>query len=1425
MSNFFRAGFGRLMGVATQAGAGSQERSADRIAGDALRDARDWTGAIDAYRRHLDSFPGDFAIWVQAGHALKEMRDFDASMAAYHAAYKLDPRNSDLLVNIGHLHKMRGQQAAACFAYVVAHDIDANVDAATELADPNLADDIAVARGVFFADPTRDPVGLTAGKSVDVPSDGDESAAALGDAIGTTGLFDEAWYRQRYAIPAGMDAAQHYASVGAAEGNEPHRLFDSRFYVAQVENGLPLGANPLDHFLKVGGPSGLDPHPLFSGEWYRQTTSATASDGERGGAISIVQYLAEATRRDVSPTPLFDARSYRDLTPDLDPADNAFIHYLDNGDAHGVAPIAGFQSGRVLETFGGSPVGGESALELYAHFIGRDQALACATFDQLQPEDFGVRPPPLQPLPSPSADERIVAASRVMQRLAGYSAIGDDDRSADRYAMAKLELLRREPILFDAAIGDLRDATVANATEAVAMFGVLPLHDVARGDGERFPPLGLLERYRTRQLDLARRFRLDHDRVGMVKDGAKISVLLPVYRSPVVYLERAILSVLAQTYANWELCIVDDCSRRSALTDVIKRFCAADPRITFATSRRNGGIADATNRALELATGDYVALFDHDDMLTVDALEIIAARIDTAPETDWLYSDECKIGIDDEPDELLTKPDWSPALLLSVMYTGHLSVYRTALVRSVGGFRSAYDFSQDYDLALRISETEPNVHHVREVLYGWRMIDGSAASGGKPEARRTNIGAVQAAMDRRGWKGRAVALPASNRPRANYALFDQLVSIIIPSDNAAHIAQAVMSIVAWTAYDRYEIIIVTNSRTAAQCREWLDGARIRFAIFDAPYNFSAKCNAGAAVARGDYVVFHNDDVLVLTPDWIEALLEQLVRPGVGGVSPKLLYENGRIQYAGMAVGLRRLTGTTFHAFPRNTSTHFNLAQSTREVGLMCGACCAMPTSLFRTLGGWDAVNVGIAHSDVDLSLRIREAGYRLVYTPHAELIHIGHASIGNDVELPKGSSWKRSKADIFLLKRFPTLMADDPYFPSTMSGISYVDSQEPYRVYPAKAAYTGTGPDILIVSHDLTNSGAPRVAADMAIALKQSGAFVVVTCPTDGPMRTRLTDADIPVIIDALALTGHASFHDFARNFDTVIVNTVIGWRAVKQLDDETEVRWYIHESGLIDEMVRDVDGFRDVLQSARDILAVSTRTATFLRKHGASARLLETGIADPSGLYPVPARSDVVRIGVFGSFEPRKGQDIAAQAFAMLDPRTRKKAELNFFGRDHDPDFQDKVRRTWKDQPGLHFRGEKGHPDYWYCLADMDIVLVPSRDDPLPLVASDALALGKTIVCSDSTGTSDYIEHEVSGFVFPTERAADLAVLLAELIEDRGLREAVRGPARAVYESMFTMAAFVDRLTDRIAPRSGVVDDSRTASAGDVLAAPALVS
>ena len=443
----------------------------------------------------------------------------------------------------------------------------------------------------------------------------------------------------------------------------------------------------------------------------------------------------------------------------------------------------------------------------------------------------------------------------------------------------------------------------------------------------------------------------------------------------------------------------------------------------LAVSRANGGIAAASNQALAMATGAYVALLDHDDMLAANALERVAAALAGGAVPDLVYSDECMIDEDDLPSRLFTKPDWSPMLLTSFMYTGHLSVYRTELVREVGGFRSEFDFSQDYDLALRIAELAPKVVHLREVLYGWRTIAQSASSGGKPGARTGNIAALQSALDRRGWAGQAVALPTSNRMLRQLTP-PPLVSIVVPSDDPAHIRQTAMSIAAHTTYDNFEIVVVARDAVIAECKRALRSRAVRFVPFNAAFNFSAKCNAGAEAARGEYLVFYNDDVRVMTPSWVEALLEAASLPGVGAVAPKLLYEDGTIQHAGMVAGTRRLLTTAFHCFPHGSPAHFNMAQSLREVTLLAGACLAMRRSVFREIGGFDAVYTPTAHSDVDLCLRLREAGYRCLYTPHAELTHIGHAALG---AAERDRAFRPDKADIRIMRRFGHLLEDDPF--------------------------------------------------------------------------------------------------------------------------------------------------------------------------------------------------------------------------------------------------------------------------------------------------------------------------------------------------------------------------------------------------------------
>ena len=916
------------------------------------------------------------------------------------------------------------------------------------------------------------------------------------------------------------------------------------------------------------------------------------------------------------------------------------------------------------------------------------------------------------------------------------------------------------------------------------------------------------ERRAAMSRDVAERLALTPPWQVRERPGPLISVLTPVYQSPLEFLARAIDSVRAQTYPRWELILVDDGSAKGTVRSLLEAYAALDGRIRPVFLPANGGIAAASNAGLEVARGDYLALLDHDDMLTRDALEHVADALTARPDADLLYSDECFIGEDDAPQDLFPKPDWSPLLMLNMHYIGHLTVHRTAQVRELGGFRSEFDFSQDYDLALRVAETDPVVVHIDRVLYGWRRIEGSAAAGGKDYARASNVAALQAAVDRRGWGGFAEVLPTANRVRRRPSSPPR-VALVIPSDSADNIGAAVRSIFARTWYTNFEVLVVTNSPMAARLRPELADPRLRWIAYDRPFNFSDKCNVGAAAAEAEYVVFFNDDVRVITPDWVDSLLEVATLPGVGAVGCKLLYEDDTLQHAGMVTGVRRLVGTAFHQLPADTHALFNLgAQSVREVSLICGALLMTPRALFLEVGGFDAVEVPVSHSDVDLCLRLRELRLSLVYTPHAVLRHIGHVSIRAENAAPTAPAKPRlkDKSDLHILRRFPEALARDPYFPEAVRGLFYRDGESRFRLHPAlpvEALIAPSGRDVLIISHELTLSGAPHLALEMTRTLAAQGDRVVVISALDGPLRDRIRALGAPVIVDTSLFRDDAAIRDFGRNFDVVIANTVVSWPAVRALAPHVELIWYLHEVGLIERVAREQPLLQSVFAMPSEIWAPSRLTLEALKPFGATARMMP-GFAADAGLQP-PRTDPLVRIGVLGGFERRKGQDLALEAWALLPADLRNGAELLFWGRVLEPDFHAALLERSEALEGARIEGELSHHEALAAVRDCDVVLVSSRDDPLPLVSLDALAAGRVLACSRRVGTADFLEPGVSGLVCEAPQPLQLAALMAEAIAYPDLRARLGQGGRAVFEREFTHEAFERRMLEaaqRVAAR-----------------------
>ena len=470
-----------------------------------------------------------------------------------------------------------------------------------------------------------------------------------------------------------------------------------------------------------------------------------------------------------------------------------------------------------------------------------------------------------------------------------------------------------------------------------------------------------------------------------------ISILTPVYDTDERWLRAAIDSVRSQIYPHWELCLVNDGSSKPHVRAVLDEYAAIEPRVRVKHLARNHGIAGASTQGLGVATGEFVALLDHDDELPPDALFEVSRRLNEDHDLDLIYSDEDKLDPDGRRVEPLFKPDWSPDLLLSMNYITHLSVFRRSLLDEIGGFRPGLDGSQDYDLLLRFTERTERIAHIPKILYHWRKTPGSvaASTAAKPFAYEAGRRAIEDAVRRRGDEARVdVLLPG--RYAIRYRLRGTpLVSIIIPTrDRWPLLRQCLRSIEEKTSGARYEILVLDNDTAEPQALAGLHAIADKWPVYrcPGPFNFSALNNVGAARARGEYVVFLNNDTQVVAPDWLTALLEHAQRPEVGAVGARLHYPDGRIQHAGLVLGVGGVADHAFKGLPGDTVAYFGFPDVVRNVSGVTAACMMVPRRAFEAVNGFDE-RLEVALNDVDLCLRLRARGYLIVYTPFAVLYH------------------------------------------------------------------------------------------------------------------------------------------------------------------------------------------------------------------------------------------------------------------------------------------------------------------------------------------------------------------------------------------------------------------------------------------------------
>lgn len=626
-----------------------------------------------------------------------------------------------------------------------------------------------------------------------------------------------------------------------------------------------------------------------------------------------------------------------------------------------------------------------------------------------------------------------------------------------------------------------------------------------------------------------KRLALLRSALNVVSQPPLLSVVMPVFDPPLQFLEKAIQSVFGQVYENWELCIADDASTNPAIGAALERWANTDSRVHVTTQPSNSHISRATNSAAELASGDWLVFLDHDDLLSSDALAELALYISEHPEVGMVYSDHDRIDAEGTREAPQFKPAWSPELLLSYMYMGHVLMIRRSLFEELGGARSGFEGSQDYDLALRGAERCESVGHIPKVLYHWRALPGSTASSGGEKRYSFEAGrrAVTEALSRRGIDGE-VSRPDWAK-RGNLGLYrikfpdaGPRVAVLVPTRDHLDLLRAcVESVKSKTSYQNYELVIVDNESSEPSTLRYLEecGQRVLRIPSDGKFNFARLNNLAAGQVEAEYLLFLNNDTVVLNSDWLSQMMGYAQLHGVGAVGARLLFRDGHVQHAGVVAGLHHgLAGHAFKGLPAADPGYLGYSFVSRNCAAVTAACMVTPRKTFFAYGGFDEENFAVAYNDADYCYRLREHGLRIVYCAEAELTHHEGSTRG----------FRDNPGEVANFKRLWSAKKDPYYNPNlSLADESYQTSSRalPMRITPRIR--------MVMCSFNLKLEGAPFCQYELTVQLAQKGLIdPVVYSPTDGPLRSLYESHGIEVEVFRPPTWGVGGLHDYEVSRD-----------------------------------------------------------------------------------------------------------------------------------------------------------------------------------------------------------------------------------------------------------------------------------------------------
>jgi glycosyltransferase involved in cell wall biosynthesis len=910
-----------------------------------------------------------------------------------------------------------------------------------------------------------------------------------------------------------------------------------------------------------------------------------------------------------------------------------------------------------------------------------------------------------------------------------------------------------------------------------------------------------------------------------------ISVIMPVFRPPIDLLEEAINSVLDQIYSKWELCIHVDGDDDIFLHNWLRALANRDNRIKLSLGKINNGISFATNAAVDIAKGDFLAFFDQDDLLNKTALAKIAIAISRTPDVDILYTDDDKIDANGKRYAPQFKPDWAPTLLLSYMYLSHLLVVRRSLFNEIGGFRKGYEGSQDFDFALRVSEKARSVYHLPDVLYHWRAIAGSTAVSGdaKPNSFIAGLRAVQEACERR--EIPAQAIQPNWAIKAKVGIFSLVfrdtgpkVSIIIPTKNRLDLlAPCISSIEMKTKYKNYEIIIVDNDSDDPATIEYLNGTNHKVLMIKSPggkFSFAHLMNVAVKSASGQYVLLLNNDTVVMSDNWLSQMVGYAQMPGIGAVGAKLYFPDETIQHAGIIHGLYGdLAGPAFRNLPSYSHGYLGYTMVAREFSAVTAACLLTKKDIFQSINGMDEIHFAVAYNDVDYCYRLIAAGHRIIYCPEAELTHFEGKSRGfsdNKLELANFRHRYRNYSDPWYNQN---LTRENESF--EVRPCKYVDRdclQEPIR--------------IAMFSHNLNHEGAPNSMFELVKGLSSKSNFVpVIIAPDDGPLQKFYDDAGIKVefinhpllngfdpsvyharvehIANVLRLSGtELVYANTAESFWVIDIARRAGIPAVWNIRESEP--WQSYYQNLPDflqeiafeafhypyrvifvaystcELWKPLNGGNNftVIQNGLDLTRIRQRAQGLTRRMSR----LKLGLHE-----------DEIVLSLVGTVCERKNQKILIEAISHLPSTLAPRIRVFIVG-DRDSDYSKQLHIAIRNLPEewnerIEVIDETDQPYLYFFAAD--VAICTSIRESYPRVVLEAMAFGLPLVTTSVYGIAEQAAENTNALFFPPHDAQALSIALKNIIEDNALRGSFSTNSKALFNGLMQYEDMLQRYTE----------------------------